>query len=371
MLAKSIICINCKKEFSPSLVVYECEECGGPVDIMYDYEKIKKHLITSLFYQQKPTHWKYHLFYPIEDLDKRVTLDEGGTPLLPSVRQKGYFFKIEGQNPTGSFKDRGSTVEISKAVELGVAEVACATTGNMGSSVATYCARAGLKCSIYLPSFAPKNKVLQIRMMTDSVHIVKGTYEDALRKTKELRKKKHVYLTGDYAYRGEGEKSVGFEILDQLNWNVPDYIVLPVGNATLFSATYKACMEMKQVGLISKLPRLVAVQSAGCKPLVDAFEKGMHHIPLVKQPQTLASAIACGNPVDGLKALIALKKTRGLAVAVKDSEILNAREELARHEGIFVEPSGAVSYAGAKKLHLDGKVVCVLTGHGLKDAEKY
>jgi len=371
MFAKGIRCVSCKKEFSPHLVIYECEECGSPVDIEYDYDGIKKKLIKDLFFKEQPSHWKYNLLYPIEDLGNRVTLQEGGTPLLPSKKQKGFLFKIEGMNPTGSFKDRGSTIEISKAVELGVSEVACATTGNMGASVASYCARAGLRCTIYLPFFSPKSKITQIQQMGAETHLVHGTYEDALAKTKELRKKKHIYLTGDYAYRGEGEKSVGFEIIDQLNWTSPDYIVLPVGNATLFSATYKACYELKILGLLQTIPKLVAVQAFGCKPLVDAYQKGQKKITMVKQPQTLASAIACGNPVDGLKALAALQKTRGLCVDVRDSEILKAREELAREEGIFVEPSGAVSYAGAKKLNLKGTVVCVLTGHGLKDPEKY
>jgi threonine synthase len=294
-----------------------------------------------------------------------VTLGEGNTPLIPAKNNKDYLFKYEGVNPTCSFKDRGSTVEITKAKELGIKEVACASTGNMGASVATYCARAGIKSTIYVPLFATKEKLAQMKAAGAAIAKIKGTYDDAVDKTKEMRIKKHVYLTGDYAYRGEGEKSVGFEIIDQLEWQIPDYIVVPVGNATLISSTFKAVNEFKEVGLINKIPKIVGVQASGCSPLVDAFNSNKEIKPVAK-PKTVATAIACGNPVDGLKALDALKKSKGSAVKVTDNEILSARKELG-NEGIWAEPSGAVSYAGAKKLGLKGQVVCVLTGHGLKD----
>ena len=305
----------------------------------------------------------------MKDPDAAVSLGEGGTALVQSKTRKGYYFKNEATNPTGSFKDRGSTVEISKALEFGVKEVACASTGNMGASVAAYCARAGIKSTIYLPTFAPKVKANQIASYDSKVVNVRGTYQDAVEKTLDLRHKKHVYLTGDYVYRGEGEKSVGFEIIDQLNWEIPNYIVVPVGNATLFSATYKALHEMKAVGLIDSFPKLIGVQAAGCQPLVSAWKR-KEKVREVKKPKTVASAIACGDPVDALKAQIGLKKTKGKMVSVTDAEILSARREIGK-EGLFVEPSGAVSYAGAKKLGLRGNVVCVLTGHGLKDSKIY
>ncbi|MBI4149951.1 threonine synthase [Candidatus Woesearchaeota archaeon] len=365
-LATAIKCVQCGKEFSPHLVIFECAECCGSLDIVYDYDRIRRQIVKDVFLREKVTHWKYAPFFPIADLSKVVTLEEGGTPLIESSTKRDWLFKYEGINPTCSFKDRGSTVEVSKANELGIKEVACATTGNMGASVATYCARAGIQARIFVPSFAAPAKLKQIADMGAKITIMRGTYDDAVQKTKELRVHKHIYLTGDYAYRGEGEKSVGFEIIDQFNWQAPDYIVLPVGNATLFSSTYKALMELKTVGLLKRLPKLVAVQAAGCAPLVRAYRENADHITPIKKPKTVASAIACGNPVDGLKALRALKKTKGLAVMVTDQEALTARKELATKEGVYVEVSGAVSYAGAKKLGLKGQVVCVLTGHGLK-----
>lgn len=364
-LAKKIVCFNCKKEFSPKTIIFECDKCGGPLDIEYDYKVIKKHILQESFVRESVHHWKYFPFYPVSDLDKVVSFHEGGTPLIRSGR---YFFKYEGTNPTGSFKDRGSTVEITKALEFGVKEVVCASTGNMGASVAAYAARASINSSIYVPAIATKEKILQIKSYGSNVINVKGSYEDALIKTKVLRKQRHVYLTGDYPYRGEGEKSVGFEIIDQLNWQIPDYIVCPVGNATLIYSVFKAVNELKQVRLIRKLPKIVAVQAKKCNPLVKAFNDKTK-LKVVKNPDTVASAIACGNPVDGIKALHGLKKSRGLAVDVTETEILLARKELGK-KGIFAEPSGAVSYAGAKKLGLKGDVVCVVSGHGLKDNRK-
>ncbi|MBW3015113.1 threonine synthase [Candidatus Woesearchaeota archaeon] len=351
------------------MVIFECEKCHGPLDLVYDYREIKEQIITDVFLREEIKHWKYWPFYPIQQHDKIVSFKEGGTPLIKSKSEKGYMFKYEGVNPTGSFKDRGSTIEITKVNELNIKKVICASTGNMGASVAAYSARAGIKADIYVPTIATKEKVLQMKAYGANVIRVNGNYEDALNRTKKARIKEHVYLTGDYPYRGEGEKSVGFEIIDQLHWDCPDYIVTPIGNATLIYAIFKALNELKEVKIIKKLPRIVGVQAVGCNPIVKAFES-KKEIKAMRKTKTIASAIDCGNPVDGIKALYALRKTRGIALDVTDKEIVNARKDLAQ-EGIYVEPSGAVSYAGAKKLGLGGEVVCVLTGHGLKDNKVY
>lgn len=367
-LAQSIRCVKCKKVYPPQTIIFECGACRGPLDVVYDYVKIRRKIITDDFKRSYVSHWKYWPFYPVANLASIVTLHEGGTPLLPSKNMHGFFFKNEGVNPTGSFKDRGTTVEVTKAKEFKVAEVSCASTGNMGASVAAYCARAGIRSTIFLPDFASKTKKQQISAFDSRIVSVQGTYEDAVMRTKQLREKKHIYLMGDYAYRGEGEKSVGFEIIDQLNWNIPDYIVMPVGNATLFSAVYKALYELREVGLIKKIPRLVGVQAKGCNPLVVAYHEGLTDIAPLKRPKTIASAINCGNPVDAIKALHALRHSHGIMCDVTDKEMLTARKDITK-EGLWVEPSAAASFAGAKKLGLTGDVVCVLTGHGLKDPQ--
>lgn len=365
--------MNCKKSFSPDLVIFACGNCGGPLDILYSYSRIKQQIVKRIFKREPIAHWKYSMFFPINNLANIVTLQEGGTPLVPNVAKKenNILFKYEACNPTGVFKDRGSSVEISKAKELGVKEVACATTGNMGASVSAYAARAGIKARIYIPTFAPLPKLQQIKNYGAHIIKVKGTYDDAENKAKQLRKHKHIYLTGDYAYRGEGQKSVGFEIIDQLDWQSPSAIVMPVGNGVLFSAVYKSMLELKIVGLIKKLPKLIAVQAQGCDPIVQAWKKGKKDITPQPKAKTLASAILCGNPIDSRKTLEGIRKTKGKAVSVNDKKIMEARKLLGK-QGLFVELSGAVSYAGAKKLGLhkkqkNQKVVCVLTGHGLKD----
>lgn len=368
---KHLRCVLCKTTYPANKPVFECS-CGGPLDVIYDYEEIKSFVNTPDFKRQEVTHWKYWPFFPVEHLDKKISMGEGGTALLRSTQFKNTYFKIEGMNPTGSFKDRGSTIELTKARKFKAKEVVCASTGNMGASIAAYAARAGIRCTAFIPTFAPKQKVAQIKAVGTKVIPVRGTYELAVRKTLELRERKGVYLTGDYAYRGEGQKSVAFEIIDQLDWNVPDNIVVPVGNATLLSATFKAVSELKKVGLIDELPHIVGVQSSGCAPLYKAWKSAAFKkyqgtqdiIKTIKKPKTIASAIACGHPVDGVKALNYLKQF-GELTTVTDREILSARKELGM-EGIYVEPSGAVSLAGMKKLKLRGTTVCVLSGHGLK-----
>ncbi len=364
MHAKRFYCFQCGNVFPLSEIMFECSECGGPLDIDYDYRKIKKSLEKKEFFQRPVSHWKYAEFLPVSRKEKIVSMKEGNTPLIPSIHDENILFKLEGLNPTCSFKDRGSTVEISKAMELGVKQVYCASTGNMGASVAAYCARAGIKAKIIVPKIAEERKVRQMKAHGAEVKIISGDYTAALNLVRKQRQKRHAYLVGDYPFRGEGEKTVGFEIAEQLGWKAPKQIVCPVGNGTLIYAVFKAFRELKVTGFTKKMPRVIGVQAEKCCPVVDAFEKGLP-IKEVKNPQTIATAIACGNPVDGLMALHAIKKSKGFAVKVSEKEILSAQKTLAG-QGIYAEPSGAVSFAGVKKIGLGERTVAVVTGHGLK-----
>lgn len=371
MFAYGYRCFKCGKNY-PFVQIYKCG-CGGSLDMQYDYGKIRKALKRQKaeFRNQKPSHWKYKLFYPISRL--LVSMGEGGTPLLPSLKigkqiNCNLFFKMESANPTGSFKDRGSAVEISRAIEMKAEKVVCATTGNMGASVAAYCARAGIHAKIFVPDNTPKQKLSQIKAYgAETIH-VRGTYEDAASKA-EREAEKHYFLAGDYPYRGEGEKSVGFEIIEQLPQ--ADYIVCPIGNGTLIYAVWKALKEMKICGIAKKLPRLIGVQAEGCNPVARAFEEENDFINPVKKPKTFADAIACGNPIDGLEALSALRESKGAAVSVSDKEIFAAIKILGT-EGIYAEPGGAAATAGLLKITkrdnpLEGKnVVSIISGHGLK-----
>jgi len=362
MFAIGYKCFKCGRRY-PISIRFKCD-CGRSLDIEYDYGKIRKS-ITKDFFEQVPSHWKYWMFYPVKKL---VSMNEGGTPLLESVKigeSLGcrLFLKCETVNPTGSFKDRGSTIEISRAVELGVKKLSCATTGNMGASVAAYCARAGIKASIYVPYNTPPFKIKHIKAYGARVISVNGTYEKAAK----LSEKTGMYLAGDYPYRGEGEKSVGFEIADCFSGNL-DYIVCPVGNGTLIYAVWKAFRELKICGLIKRVPKLVGVQAKGCNPVVRAFRNGWDDVKPVKKPRTIADAIACENPIDGLEALEAIRDSRGFAVDVTDKEILRAVKALAA-EGVYAEPGGAAATAGLMKFRdeFEGKtVVSLVTGTGMK-----
>ncbi len=366
MKVKSIRCFNCGKKYSPLRKIFECEECGYSLDLEYDYHDIRKQLSEEEeFFSLPPSHWKYAAFYPIESKESIVSLGEGGTPLIQSRDYPNFLFKFEGTNPTGSFKDRGSAVEITKAFEFREKQVLCASTGNMGASVAAYAARAGIKASIFVPSFAPRVKVKQMRELGARVTIVNGSYEKAVEKTRVLRKKKGYYLVGDYPYRTEGQKSVAFEAIEQLRFECPEYMVCPIGNGTLIYSTYKALHDFKKVGLIDEMPKIIGVQASKCNPVVKAWATGERIKPL-KNPRTVATAINCGNPFDGREALYAIHMSKGEAIDVSDKEILKAKKELAL-EGIHSETSGAVAFAGAKKLGLKDEAVIVVSGHGLKE----
>ncbi len=369
--AKKIICKECGLEYQLDETLNRCRICHGSLDIVFDYDEIKKLILKESFLRQPISHWKYWMFYPTQDITKRITLGEGGTQLLQSNKFdfEDLWLKIETTNPTGSFKDRGSTIEITRAKELNVASVCCASTGNMGASVAAYCAKAGISCKIFLPTNVSKVKIKQIKVYGATISRVKGSYTQALKSCEEYSKENKIYLVGDYPYRGEGEKSVGFEIADQLNWSVPDYIIIPMGNGTLIYAIWDAFVDMKKVGLIDYLPKMVGVQASGCSPIVDAWKKDLKGVKPLNKSKTLASAIDCPSPLDGVKALEAIRKSHGFAETVTDKELTETREELARKEGIFAELAGIASVTATTKLRkeLDGKIICIISGSGLKD----
>lgn len=371
MYTKQFVCMRCNKSFDIEKFTQEnrgfsCPYCGGPLEIKYDYQRILANFIPAQFRYMPPTHMKYYFALPLKNPNKAVTLSEGGTPLI-SIG-KNVFVKFEGVNPTGSFKDRGSSVEISKAVELGKRLVVCASTGNMGASIAAYSAKAGLHAIIFVPKFAERIKLKQMRYY--GAKIVQGgsTYSSALLKSVEYAKRNNAYLTGDYPYRLEGQKTVGYEIADQLKLKSPDNIIIPVGNGTLFYATYKAFKEMKLLGIVKKVPKLIAVQAKGCAPIVNAYNKNAKTVRPIKNPKTIAGAINCDNPVEGEGVLRALRYSKGFAVAVSDNEMINAKKELAR-KGVYAEISSAAAYAAYAKLgeKIKGNTVMVITGIGFKD----
>ncbi|MBI4448554.1 threonine synthase [Candidatus Woesearchaeota archaeon] len=339
--------------------LYRCL-CGGSVEVMHPaFPRLSWRTIRARPFH----HWRYHDFYI--HIPRPISLGEGGTSLIHSIQDRGLHFKIEGDNPTGSFKDRGSTIEVSSAQALGARKVVLASTGNMGASVAAYAARGGLECTVYIPHNTTEEKLGEMRAFGTKLVKVRGDYTKAAATARKVARDRGGFLCGDYSLRREGEKSIAFELVDSLG--SVDNVVVPMGNGTLISSLWQGFCDLASVGLLRQMPRLIGVQAQGCKPIADAFV-GRHSIRTV-MPRTIASAIACGDPLDGELALRALSASRGRAVVVSDKEMVVARRAMARHEGIDSEPSGAAPYAAFGKLKLpkDQVTVCVVTGHGLKD----
>ncbi|MEM1592399.1 MAG: threonine synthase [Candidatus Bathyarchaeia archaeon] len=377
-------CINCGECYDVDEVIYKCMKCGDILEIKYDYSLLEKRLEKSDWRKLPLSVWRYHDFMPIKDFSKIVSLNEGGTSLYSCQRLgkilglKNLYVKNEGENPTGSFKDRGMTVGVTKAVELGVKIVACASTGNTSASLAAYAAKAGLSCIILIPSGAIAfGKLAQAIAYGAKVVQIRGNFDKALEMVLKLSEEhKEIYLLNSInPFRIEGQKTIAYEICDQLNLNSPDVVVVPVGNAGNISAIWKGFTEFYELDLVDRLPRMMGIQAEGAAPIARAIKSGEDKIVPVEKPETIASAIRIGAPVSWKKALRAIKGSGGTAETVSDYEILEAQKLLARSEGIFVEPASAASIAGLKKLVENGEidrdevVVCVTTGHGLKDPD--
>lgn len=377
-------CINCGKKYDINEIVYFCTKCGDLLEIKYDYNVINKAISKSNWQNVPLSVWRYRDFMPVQDFSKIVSLNEGGTGFHSSKRLgkilgiRQLFVKNEGENPTGSFKDRGMTVGVTKAIELGVKSVICASTGNTSASLAAYAARAGLKCAVLIPAGKiAYGKLSQAMIYGAKVIQVRGNFDESLEIVLKLSEKyREIYLLNSInPFRIEGQKSLGFEICDQLNQKMPDRIVVPVGNAGNISAIWKGLKEFYRLGFLNKLPKMTGIQAEGSAPIVHAVKSGSDTVVPITSPETVATAIRIGAPVSWKKALRAIRESKGTAETVTDEEILDAQKLLAQTEGLFVEPASASSIAGLKKLIEQGEVdkdehvVCITTGHGLKDPD--
>jgi len=374
-------CIGCGARYSKDEVVYTCSKCGGLLDVKYDYSEIE---VDRIVKAKGEGVWKYRELLPFADEIKPITIQEGNTPLYrcdrlaKAIGVVNLWVKHEGLNPSGSFKDRGMTVGVTKAVELGVKGVACASTGNTSASLAIFAAKAGFPCYVLLPKGkVALGKVAQAVMHGAQVFSLNGNFDDALRVVRVLCEEESLYLLNSVnPYRLEGQKTIAFEVAEKLGWKVPDRLVLPVGNAGNISAIFKGFSELKTVGITDAIPKMTGIQAAGAKPIVRAVKEGEAEITPEDKPETIASAIRIGNPVNAAKALVAIRESGGVAESVTDDEITEAQLELARLEGIGVEPASAASIAGLKKLvelgeiERDERIVCITTGHLLKDPER-
>jgi threonine synthase len=357
---------------------YECSRCSSLLELVKDAPVSR----TGLYGESRePGIWRYRKALPLEPDVEPVSLSEGRTPLVLVGRMgaklgiKGLHVKNEGQNPSGSFKDRGMTVAVTRAVRGGAKLLICASTGNTAASMAAYAARAGATAMVTVPAGkVASGKLAQVYAYGAKIIRVEGDFDAALKITLKVAEEieELSVMNSVNPYRIEGQKTNAYEIYEQLGYRVPDYVVLPVGNAGNISAIWKGFKELREWGISDSLPRMIGVQAAGAQPIVEAFEHGRDSVIPV-QPKTIASAINIGNPASWKKALAAIRDSKGMALAVTDEETIAARMDLASSEGIFVEPASAVPIAAMKKLRgkiqKDATVVCICTGNGLKDQE--
>jgi threonine synthase len=391
MTSAFLQCIEqgCRRRYPLDAKEHQCASCGGLLDVQYDFSKLDAVPLRQLWQLRKMSGavtdqsgvWRFRELLPFVPAGAQVvSLSEGRTPLV-EVSRTGQWagvrlsIKHQGSNPTGSFKDLGMTACITQAAILGSRVTACASTGNTSASMAAYAARAGMKAVVFVPFGKISTAKLAQALEFGAVVIEMGdNFDQAFRMLRDLTDELGLYLVNSLnPFRLEGQKTIVFEILEQRDWRVPDYLVLPGGNLGNVSSVGKGVAELKQLGLIDKLPRLVVVQAEGASPFYSMIAGGADEMTPV-QPRTEASAIRIGNPVNWRKALRALRSTDGLCEAVSDEQIFEAKATLAK-DGVGCEPASAASVAGIHKLVHSGKiedgadVVAVLTGHQLKDPE--
>jgi threonine synthase len=378
--------VLCGKEFEPDCAPYTCDVCGldGTLDVLYDYPAIRRTLsreaLKDLKENREMSLWRYEALLPVTRKESIPSLNVGWTPLYrcdplaAAYGVKEVHIKDDGRNPTGSLKDRASAVGVAKALDFKQSAVACASTGNAASSLSGFSAVTGLRAFIFVPEHAPAAKVTQLLVYGATVVLVRGDYADAFGLATAAIDKYGWYNRNCAInpYLVEGKKTCAMEIAEQLNWDVPDRVFISVGDGCCIGGLYKGFADLKELGMIERLPKIVGVQAEGAKPIYDAFKNGTEKVTFSKA-DTLADSISVGSPRNWAKALRAVRNTSGDMVTVTDEEILSAIPELARSAGVFGEPAGATAFAGFRKaaqaglLGKDERVAVVVTGNGLKD----
>ena len=373
-------CRECKKEYDPTFK-YICDECFGPLDVHYDFPTLTK----NTFVNREQTYWRYFELLPITDKSNIVSINAGMTPLVKAeklgkaIGLNNLYIKNDSVNPTFSFKDRPAGVAVSKAKEFGLGSVGCASTGNLAAATAAHAAKAGLPCYIFAPSDIEHAKITQALSYGSHYIAVDGTYDDANRIAAQVGDSKGVGVVNINmrSYYVEGSKTLAYEVAEQLNWQVPDQLIVPTGSGAMLNAICKGFEELETVSLVDKVSQMHmnCAQPNGCAPIVTAFKKNNTDVVPVENPDTVAKSLAIGDPGDGRYVLKRLKQFNGIAEESNNKEILDAILLLAKTEGIFTEPAGGVSVAVLKKMVEQGQIdkneitVCYVTGNGLKATE--
>ena len=376
-------CRECGHPY-PAEALHVCEWCFGPLEVVYDYEAIRKVVSRERIASGPLSIWRYADLLPAS-AEGAVSLGAGFTPLVRADRLAAelglgeLWIKNDTLNPTGSFKDRVVSVALTKAQELGFKVAACASTGNLANSVAAHAAHAGMESVVFIPSNLEAGKVVTTAVFGGKLIAVDGNYDDVNRLCAELASEHPSWAFVNVnvrTYYAEGSKTLAFEVAEQLGWQAPDHVVVPVASGSQLTKVAKGFKELFQVGLLDEEPhvRVSGAQAAGCSPVAEAFAAGRDAIKPVR-PETIAKSLAIGNPADGPYALDAVRESGGGFGCVTDEEIVDGIRLLARTEGIFAETAGGVTIASLAQLARSGvvrpdeRVVAYVTGNGLKTIE--
>ncbi|AXR76889.1 threonine synthase [Natrarchaeobaculum sulfurireducens] len=375
-------CVDCGATFDAAEATHQCSECDGILDPQYDYDAIDLDRETL---ESRPfdSMWRYEDLLPFTR-DSAVTMDEGATPLVecPSLAEElgvgRVLLKDEGRNPTGTFKDRGQSLGVTAAVQHGASEVALSSAGNAGQSAAAYAGRAGLESTVYLPSRSGFTNKAMVNVHGGDMNVVGGRIDDAGAAYEEgLEEHDDWYPLQTFVtpYRHEGKKTMLYELLEQLEWDIPDAICYPTGGGVGLVGLYKGATELRTLGLIDDLPPLYAAQASGCAPIVDAYEAGADEHEPVEHPDTICGGLEIPDPGASPWVLEAIRETDGGAIATDDPDILEAGVQVAMQEGLEMTPSSAAAASGAWELAdrgefgSDDTVVILNTGAGNKEAD--
>jgi threonine synthase len=364
----NLICTRCNQRFSLEEKIWRCA-CGGLLDIAF-----QPHFPLDEIRQRKPTMWRYREAIPIFDDKNIVSFDEGFTPLIPvNFGAKTVWVKQDHLFPTGSYKDRGASVLVSKIRELGIPSVVEDSSGNAGCAIAAYCAQAKIKCQIFVPQDTSAEKLTQIQFYGARLNKIPGSRENTAHAVLRAAEKNYYASHSWNPFFFQGTKTFAFEVCEQLGWKVPDSLIVPVGNGTLLLGASIGFNELMAAGLTPKIPKIIGVQAASCAPLYKAFKENSEVIPKIEKKDTLAEGIAIAEPIRGKQILEAVKKSKGAFISVDDLEIKKSIRRLCAM-GFYIEPTSAATIAGLGKYlessHPDEIIVSVFTGHGLKTTEK-
>jgi threonine synthase len=377
---KGYKCITCGVEFSLDDVEYVCKDCGGALQVTYDYQSIKKQFKKSdLTENQDYSIWRYKNLLPVDDLSRKPAVQIGWTPLYKADKLgnnlglENLFVKDDGRNPSASLKDRASAVAVVNAIERGNNVITCASTGNAASSLACLTAALGLQTIIFVPESSPIAKISQMLVFGAFVFTVEGTYDVAFDLSLKATERYGWYNrnSGFNAYTREGKKTCSYEICEQLNWECPDKIFVPVGDGNTISGVWKGFVDLYEIGFIDRLPQLVACQAEKSDSIKQAFESD----GIIREVtgDTIADSISVRLPHDGYAAVNAITESGGFAISVSDDQIIQAIPKLARETSVFGEPAGVIALSGLEKalqnnlIKHDEKIVLLVTGNGLKD----